>query len=520
MSALPRRRAARETRQSGQLVRTAAATLVLALLFGAAWLAVHPPLPQLPTGDVYTSLSVARHLWRGEGLVNDTIYPLFTAYPWGRQIPQPLVHRPPGLAVLLSPAWLLADGDPVRTEALVRPVMAALLGLVALVGLVGLARQRCLHAGFAWLLLLLVNPLLGLAVLWGWGEVPSALFLLGLWLMLRRRHPADLSLPATAGYAVLAGLLALVRCDMLVIPVLWWVVSAAVDRRRRLWPVVRRTALAAIVGVALLLPWWLHVARHLGSPFANPLTDAVQLDLREAWWDYPLLRSRTPVPLVENLQQKTGPALLKVAAGSRNYARTLGLWLPWLVWLVCCGLWGLRTWQRTRRGRDWVRAAGPPGLLALTLCLMVLQYAFFSPETRHMLPLLPVLAWEGVLLGDAWWRRVRWFRPAWRRGAALAASAAVALLVTPPRLGGEWGNVDTARDLAPCVDALTAVAAAMPAGPVFSDTAVVPWRTDRAYVWKPFDAAVEAEIRAVMPVMRDAPYLRLIPDPADSALAQ
>ncbi|HOX25828.1 MAG TPA: hypothetical protein PLL30_10335 [Candidatus Krumholzibacteria bacterium] len=499
-------------------MRTTATIVILTLAFTAAWLAFHPTLPQLPTGDVYTSLSVARHLSRGEGFVNDTIYPLFTAHAWGREIPQPLLHRPPGLAVLLLPAWLLAGGDPVSAESLVRPTMAVILGLLALLGLAGLRRQQCLHGGVAWLLILLVNPLFALAALWGWGEIPAACLLMALWLLARRRHPADFSPAAAAAYAALAGLLALLRSDLLWIPVLWWVVAALVDRRRRLRRAVRRTALAAAVGVALLLPWWIHVAGHLGSPFANPLTDAIQLDLREPWWDYPLLRSRTPIPLGENLQARAWPALLKVGAGARNYARTLGCWLPWLIWLGCSALWGLRTWERTRRGRDWVRAAGPPGLLALTTCLMVLQYAFFSPETRHMLPLMPLLAWEGVLMADARLRRL--LPAALLRGIGLAAAVGIALVVTPARLGGEWGNVDQARTLAAQVDELTAAAAALPPGPVFSDNAVVPWRTDRAYIWKPLDAAVEAEIRAVMPAMRDAPYLRLLPASRDAGGGQ
>ena len=78
------------------------------LAFGA------PRLPQLPNGDVFTSLGVARHLAAGDGLINDTVYPLFTAYPWGQTMPQPLMHRPPGLAFLLLPAWWLSGGDPVR----------------------------------------------------------------------------------------------------------------------------------------------------------------------------------------------------------------------------------------------------------------------------------------------------------------------------------------------------------------------------------------------------------------------
>jgi hypothetical protein len=482
--------------------------LAMAAVFTACWLAIHPPVPQLPNGDIYTSLGVARHLARGDGLVSDTVYPLFTAYPWGRTMPQPLVHRPPGLAVLMLPAWYLAGGDAVEAEVLVRPIMAAMLGLLALVGLIELRRLGRLPAGPAWLVLLLLNPLLALALDWGWSEVPCALLLTVLWFMIRRRHPAEVSLAGTVAYAVLSAMLALVRGDVLWIPVLWWFVTGLADRRRRWAAFATRTALAGIVGVAALLPWWLHVSKHVGSPLANPLTEAVQLDLSEEWWDYPLLRSREPLPLTENLRENALPALQKTILGVRSYARTLGLWLPWYVWLACVPLWLERSWLRIRRGHPPVRAVGPPGLILITLGLMAVEYAFFSPETRHLLPVLPIVAWEFVLLVDA---RLRSFpRPA-ARALALAAMAGVAVLLSPPGLGGEGGNVQTAIELEDAVRAETARARMLPPGPVFSDNAVVPWRTARPFVWSPYDDRVEAEIREAVEGMADAPWLRILP---------
>jgi hypothetical protein len=251
------------------------------------------------------------------------------------------------------------------------------------------------------------------------------------------------------------------------------------------------------------------VTSHSGSPFANPLTEAVQLDLSEEWWDYPLLRGREPLPLSENLRQNAGPAVAKVAAGVRSYVRTLGLWLPWYVWLACVPLWIERTWQRRRRGRTLARAAGPPGLVLLTLALMVLQYAFFSPETRHVLPVLPLLAWEFVLLVDG---RLRSISLPVARAATLAAMAAVALLLSPLGLGGEGGNVQTAVELVGTVARETSRVGQLPPGPVFSDNAVVPWRTGRACVWSPYDAEVEAEIRKVVEGMADAPWVRILPE--------
>jgi hypothetical protein len=489
-------------------VRAAAVVLALAVLFTACWLLIHPPLPQLPNGDIYTSLGVARHLAAGDGLLSDTVYPLFTAYPWGKTMPQPLIHRPPGLAVLLLPTWYLAGGDPMRMEQLVRPLMAGLLGLLVLLGLAELQRRGRLHAGPAWLLLLLLNPLLALAVHWGWSEIPCALLLLLLWFVIRRRPPADFSLPGAAGYAALSAVLALIRGDVLWIPVLWWFVAGLTDPRRRWRPFALRTAIAGVVGVAALLPWWLHVAGYSGSPLANPLTEAVQLDLSAEWWDYPLLRGRDPVPLAENLRENPGPALVKTLTGVRSYLRTLGLWLPWYAWLAGVPLWLERSWRRHRRGHGLARAAGPPGLILLTLALMVLQYAFFSPETRHLLPVLPIIAWEFVLLVD---ERLRGLRAAWPRAATLAAMAAVAVLLSPPGLGGERGNVQTALELEDVVRQETTRARQLPPGPVFSDNAVVPWRAARPFVWSPYDAAVEAEIREEVEGMADAPWVRILP---------
>ncbi len=490
-------------------MRTTALVLAAAAVFTVVWLWLHPAMPQLPNGDIYTSLGVARHLANGDGLLNDTVYPLFTAYPWGQTMPQPLIHRPPGLAVLLLPAWWLAGGDPVAAESLVRPVMAVMLGLVALGGLVALARLGRWNIGPAWLLLLLVNPLLALAVQWGWGEVPAMALLMVLWQMVRRRRPADSTARRAAGYAILSGFLALIRGDLLWVPVLWWFAAGLTDRRRRLSVAVARTAVAGVVGVAVMLPWWLHVTGHAGSPLSNPLTEAVQLDLSSDWWDYPLLRGREPVPLGDNLAGHPVQAVHKVLVGGRSYLRTLGLWLPWYFWFLVTPIWLQRVWRGQRQGIAPTRACGPYGLLMLTLVLMIVQYALFSHETRHLLPVLPLIAWEGLLLVDGAVRAIR--RPA-PRGAALAVMVGVALLLSPPGLGGEAGNVETACDLAGAVAVETTRVAGLPPGPVFSDNAVVPWRTGRPCVWSPFDTAVETDIRRTIPGMAGAPWVRILPN--------
>jgi len=490
-------------------VRTWAGILAAAVLFVAIWPVVHPPLPLTPVADVYTSLSVARNLAEGEGLNNDLAYPLFTAYPWGDSFPQPLVHRPPGLAFLLVPVYWLAGGDPVRCEELVPSLMLVLMGGLVMAGLHGLRRRGVAYAGPAWLLLLMVSPLLGLAVSQGWSQIPAALLLLILWLMVTRRRASRQSHGAMAGYAAVAAGLALVRMDLLWVPVLWWVGSMVGSRRRPLSLLVRRTVLAAFVGVLLLAPWWIHVTRYMGSPLGNPLASAVQLDLTGNWWAYPLLRSCEPLPLGENLTANALAALKKTAIGIRFFLQTLGLWLPWLFWVLAISSWLERTVGRWRRGHAFGRAIGPPGLLVITLGLLMIQYGFFSQETRFLLVLMPVLAFEGVLLGDRLVRRLPRLGSALGRGSALVAVVALALLVTPPGLGGEAGNVTAIRSSVFRVEAVMGEAFDLPAGPIFSDTSVIPWRLGRECVWSPYDAAVEAEIRQRVPGMAEAAYLHI-----------
>ena len=492
-------------------MRVRALIILAAFAFGGVWLAVHPALPQLPNGDVFTSLGVARHIAAGNGFQNDTVYPLFTAYDWGQSLPQPLLHRPPGLAILLLPACWLSGGDPVRAEQLVQPVMVVVMAVLALIGLLGLRHQNHLAGAGAWILLLLISPFLNLAVCWGWGEIPAAALLLGLWRLLRNRPPAGQSYPRTMAFASLCAVLAMLRSDLLWVPVLWWVIAALVDPRRRYLESARHTAVAAAVGLALISPWYAHVARHTGSPLDNPLMEAVQVDLAEEWWDYPLLRSRTPVPLVENVMAKPVRVAHKTAVGIKSYLRTLGLWLPWLVWIAGAALWANQLRRRLRDGQAICRAIGPVGYLGITLGLMMVEYGFFSHETRHMLPLLPLLAWEGVILAD------RALRPRmtgpWRRGAVMALVTWLMIMTTPPGLGGERGNLITARELAPVVDSVTAANIDLPPGPVFSDNAVVPWRLGRPLVWSPYDGQIEAEIRAEVEDMQDAPWVRILDTP-------
>jgi len=274
----------------------------------------------------------------------------------------------------------------------------------------------------------------------------------------------------------------------------------------------RRTILAGAVGVLLLAPWWIHVTRYMGSPLGNPLAAAVQLDLTGDWWAYPLLRSCEPLPFGENLAANTPAAFKKTAIGIRFFLQTLGLWLPWLIWGLAIASWIERTIGRWRRGHAFGRALGPPGLLVITLGLLMIQYGFFSQETRFLLVIMPVLAFEGVLLGDRLVRRLPRLGSALGRGSALVAAVALALLVTPPGLGGEAGNVKAIQSAVFRVESVMGEAFDLPPGPVFSDTSVIPWRLGRECIWSPYNATVEAEIRRKVPGMEEAAYLHIAED--------
>jgi len=66
------------------------------LCFVLAWLALYSAEPWEAGGDIYDHLSVARNVTEGRGLKYDVVYPLTTTFEWGRELPQPQLHRPPG----------------------------------------------------------------------------------------------------------------------------------------------------------------------------------------------------------------------------------------------------------------------------------------------------------------------------------------------------------------------------------------------------------------------------------------
>ncbi len=480
---------------------------VVAVLFTAAWLALHPALPVPVNADLYTHLGVARHLVQGDGFLCDLAYPLSAAFDWGRELPQLLLVRQPAFGVLLTVPYVLAGRDPATTVTSVHLMQALLLGLAAWIGLHGLSRHGALAAAPAWLLVLLASPLLHLAASWGWTELAGGLGLLAAWVRWRQRA-------AAAGRrrllldGLLAGAIAMLRLDLAWVPLLWWLAlgygPGAMPRGA--W---RRTAPCLALGWLLVTtPWFVRTARITGSPLFSLQGQAVEVDLGERGWSYGRLRGLTPVTLADALRDQPAAAI-KVRHGVRVFGETLGQWLPWGLWIAGAGLGARQLRRRRQRGRAWFVAGGTILTLGLTLTLLVLQYALLSQEVRHLLVMLPVLSWELAVLAVATLRRARRRQSPLARASAMLAVTGAALLLTPPGIGGEQAGLVAAPAEATAAAALARVASALPPGPVFTDNEAVLWLADRAGMWSPYDERIEAEIRARVPALREAPWLRL-----------
>lgn len=534
-----------------------------ALLFAAAWALLHPAVPPEPSADLYDSLSVSRHLLRGDGFLCDVAYPLSFAFPFAARLPQPLVHRPPGQALLLLPAVAAAGGDPGRALAAARGLYLLLLVLLAAAGLAAARRDGAGGAVAPWLLLLLFNPLLAMTASCVQSEVPAALLLALLWWRWRWRPaaaaarpeavqapaPADPARPsaaprsparAAAADGALAAALTLLRPELAWVPLLW----AAAGRRR--W--TRRAALTAgAVWLLLLAPWAARNAAVAGSPFFSLQVYAEHLKETPAHPGYDVYRSLSPEPFWSTLAREPGVVAAKTAAGLRYFAARAGRWLPWPLWAAAAWLLLGSAWRARRGsgpgagdpGAGSPEAGGPGGgddgparpggsgrapgasgrpagdlaLAVATLALLTVQYAALSHTVRHLFVLLPLLLleiWRSLARGLAA-ARPGW--PAWRRTALLLAAAAACQLLAPARMPG-W---DAARERAAAGHAavLGAVArtAALPAGPVFTDSAAYLWWTGRAGVALPASADVEARLRALAPELAAAPVVRALTGP-------
>ena len=447
--------------------------LVAALVLLVAWSLGQEARPPQPTADLYTHLSVARHLVRGEGFQTDVTYPLSFAWPFARTLPQPLLHRRPGLAMLLVGPVAAAQGDPHRAVAMTRLLMMLMLAALAGLGTGALLRLGEPAAVAPWLLLLGTNPLLGYAVDWGFEELPAGLLLLVLWLRRRAPHWSD---------GLLMGLLGLLRLELLILPVLWWLLTGT-------W--TRRLLVPLALAVAVLLPWAVRDLVVTGRPFFLVQGQAELVKDTREWPGYSVYRGLAPQPPVQALRTAGTSVLRKGWRGLRFFRTELEGLVPWPV------AWGavlsvLTVLLLRLRGRAGPRQLGAWALLGLSLALLAGLYAFFDHSLRHLLVLVPPLLWETARLLAVAARRVKQPLAAGLLALALAANL---LWIFPSPLPGWQFAAREALRLADVTSDRVAALIADPATVPFVLDAASPWYADRAAVWTPGNAAVADSIR-------------------------
>lgn len=516
-------------------------SLVVLAGFLAAWLPAHPSRPLLAVADVYEHLTVARHLCRGEGFLTDVAYPLSFAFPFARELPQPLVHRQPGFSVLLTVPYMLAGGDPSAAVAAVRVMQIILMSLIVLIGTFAFLRRDHAVCIGPWLVILFLNPLLAYMVDWGAIEVSCALVLLTLWLRIRDgQHRTPDWFDGTT-----AGILGLLRLDLVWVPILWWfwfrwerrkldsTIATAADGadatgagkndivtepsatiRRSFMD--RRFIVALLIMVLLMIPWAFRNSRLTGEPFFSVQSHAEHVKMSRAWPDYRVYRQLEPQPFFRTLTSEPLIMARKIARGISFYIRHLGRFFPWPFWFVS-GLAALlylaglfynfvSPFRRKRAGPMSILAvvsrAGPLAAASLTLILLIGQYAFFNHNLRHVMVLLPIMAWElsyvlGALNRAGFWRTIWSSRP--RIGRMLDMLAPVLLVILcfvafPTRMPGWEGAAEWATIQAQELDERVAAAKVNPDPVLFVEWSAVPWYADRAAVWSPLNDEVRAKI--------------------------
>lgn len=507
----------------------ALAGLAVALLFALAWPAARPAQPPSPTDDLYGTLGVTRHLARGEGFRSDIAYPLSFAWPFARELPQPLVHRPPAWPVALLLPYAAAGGDVEGTIRCVRILQAGLLAAILGLGTAAWWRRGRPAAAAAWLMPMLACPLWRYAVDWGLAEVAAALLLLASWLRLR-----DGAAKPGAIDGALLGALALLRPELAWLPPAWWLAwrgapagarATEAAGRRRAW--LRRPAAALAVLAALVAPWGARNLALAGDPLFSVQAQAELVKDTRTWPGYDVYRQLAPQPAWRVLTTDPVPVARKFARGVRFFARS---WPGLLSWPVALAL-ALAAWRnvsgnddgaaRRRRWRwRWRLRWRTGGLLALaSTTLLAMLYAWFDHSLRHLLPMVPILAWEaGPVLGEWPWRvRGPQRIGAFRRDGGIRPSAAgtptpphpltavlVAVAVAAPpaflaiRQPAGWR--EAAAEAVAAGPAARSEAerlrAAPPGAVVFVQTSAATWLADRPAVWSPLDDDVAARITA------------------------
>ena len=227
---------------------------------------------------------------------------------------------------------------------------------------------------------------------------------------------------------------------------------------------------AGLVMLLVLSPWLIRNVRLTGQPFFTLQAHAELVKNTRTWPGYQVYRQLTPQPMVRVLREDPVPVLRKAVRGLGFFGRESHRFFPPVLLSGFVIVMIASVWRRARHGR-W---PGPdrlaPALTALTLFLLSAQYAFFDHSLRHLLVLLPVLAWDTAYVAATRWRWV----------------ALVLLLVflPPARLPG-WDQSARQAAVAERTRPWAADAAQIAAGGVyFFDYSAGPWFLDHPGVWR------------------------------------
>ncbi|MEN8005988.1 MAG: hypothetical protein ABFS42_03195 [Candidatus Krumholzibacteriota bacterium] len=492
--------------------------ILAALLFLAVWVPNHPSRPLLPTDDLYTHLSVARHLARGEGFRTDMTYPLSFAFPFARELPQPLIHRQPGFSLLLTVPYVAGEGYPHQVVDRVRQMQIVLLGLLVMTGTALFIRRGYPAAVVPWLVFLYANPLLVFAVDWGMVELACSLLLLVLWLRMR----SDKQARPNWIDGLLAGALCMLRLDLFWVPVLWWILLHLLKREGLSGTGWNRRRWALVLGAWLLVvaPWAVRNIQVTGQPAFSLQTYAEHVKDTRAWPGYTVYRQLEPQPFFETMTTDPVPVLRKVGRGMKFFYRDLHNLAPLPVLIVLVAgvlaflVVRLKIMPATPRRRRWdsmfglpeAARTGPVALTVLTIVLLTVQYSFFDHSQRHLLVVLPVLLWEFAPWLGGPIRRIINDRqeilgprsPLMRDlGSVIvlpAAAAVVLVLLFPCRLPGWEYAAKEAVSRAPKIEEQIDFARRTTDGVLFVDNSAVPWFIDRPVVWSPTQKAARGRI--------------------------
>ncbi len=488
--------------------------LLAALLFLSLWLALHPARPHLQTSDVYTHLSVARHLLRGDGFVTDVTYPLSFAFDFAQELPQPLIHRGPGFAMLLTVPVAGVQDDPFTAVSRVRWLQVFFLGLLAWVGIRSHLARHNLQATAMWLVLLLMSPLMDFAVDWAFVELPAGLLLLLIWL----RH-RDIS---SAGPGVIDGLLlgslALLRLDLIWVPLLWWLwgrteLRTVARRDSTLAPAFwnRRLMMALLMVLLANLPWLLRNTQLTGNPVFTLQSQSELVKDTRLWPDYSVYRQLQPQPLLKVLSEDPAPILRKFVRGLKFYFQNLGRLFPW-VGLVVMAL-ALMVYLRGSVDKrpcplrpnaqhpmtiiPSESLLGPLVVAGMTLMLLITQYSFFDHSLRHLLVLYPLVAWELAAVGSKGLSELKgkWTGNRWVMIFPAILFTGLLVKVSLQSLPGwEFAAQQALQqnsNLEGKINRLKKDPAAVP----FVNTSAAPWYADRPAVWDPNNEDIRIIIR-------------------------